>query len=114
MEIHSYHFLNKHLRRLDKIFKSMATFVGSREAYQCRSHHQKMEKKFGHSIAEILLHLREIHYASNESHLLEQELKAKSIEFQGPLLSEEFLKALKDEKGEEHINKEEKQELNNV
>jgi len=59
----------------------MATFVGSREAYQCRSHHQKMEKKFGHSIAEILLHLRQIHYASGDSHFLEEELRAKGIDF---------------------------------
>ena len=30
LEIHSQHFLNKHLRRMDKIFKSMALFVASR------------------------------------------------------------------------------------
>lgn len=34
------------MRRMDKIFKAMADFVGSRAADQCRSHHQKMEKKF--------------------------------------------------------------------
>lgn len=49
------------MRRLDKIFKSMSTFIGTREAEQCRSHHQKMEKKF-HSFSKILLHLRREHY----------------------------------------------------
>lgn len=62
LEIHSQHFLNKHLRRMDKIFKSMALFVATREAEQCRSHHQKMEKKYDHSFQLILLHLREEHY----------------------------------------------------
>ena len=42
LEVHNHHFLNKHMRRMDKIFKSMAVFVGTREAEQCRSHHQKM------------------------------------------------------------------------
>ena len=42
LEIHNHHFLNKHMRRMDKIFKTMAVFVGTREAEQCRSHHQKM------------------------------------------------------------------------
>jgi hypothetical protein len=41
LEMHFNHFLNKHLRRMDKIFKSMEIFVGTRQAEQCRSHHQK-------------------------------------------------------------------------
>jgi hypothetical protein len=45
---------------------------------------------------------------------LEEELKAKEIGFSDPLLSEEFLQALKREKGEEQLNKEEKKEINNV
>lgn len=42
LEMHYNHFLNKHLRRMDKIFKSMEKFIATREAEQCRSHHQKM------------------------------------------------------------------------
>lgn len=42
LELYSSHFLNKHMRRMDKIFKTMEKFVSSREAEQCRSHHQKM------------------------------------------------------------------------
>jgi hypothetical protein len=51
------------MRRLDKIFKTMANFIGSREAEQCRSHHQKMEKKY-HSFPNITLYLRKFHYGS--------------------------------------------------
>lgn len=61
LEIHHLHFIKKEMRRLDKIFKSMSTFIGTREAEQCRSHHQKMEKKF-HSFSKILMHLRHEHY----------------------------------------------------
>lgn len=53
----------KKLRRMDKIFKSMADFIGSREAEQCRSHHQKMEKKFK-SFYKILKNLRLDFYMS--------------------------------------------------
>jgi hypothetical protein len=42
LELYHSHFENKHLRRMDKIFKTMADFLGSRAADQCRSHHQKM------------------------------------------------------------------------
>ena len=38
-------FVKKELRRTDKIFKEMAKFIKTRAADQCRSHHQKMEKK---------------------------------------------------------------------
>jgi hypothetical protein len=31
LELHSRHFLNKHMRRMDKIFKNMQGFVGSRK-----------------------------------------------------------------------------------
>lgn len=53
------------MRRLDKIFKTMATFIGSREAEQCRSHHQKMEKKYK-TFPCILLYLRRAHYNSED------------------------------------------------
>lgn len=61
------------MRRLDKIFKTMALFIGSREAEQCRSHHQKMEKKY-HSFANIILYLRNFHYGIEDSHLVEEDL----------------------------------------
>jgi hypothetical protein len=44
---HSNHFIHQQLRRSDKIFRTMATYIGMRAADQCRSHHQKMEKKYG-------------------------------------------------------------------
>ncbi len=50
-------FLRKEMRRADKIFKKMALFIGTRAADQCRSHHQKCEKKFG-SLQGILLSQR--------------------------------------------------------
>ena len=53
------------MRRLDKIFKTMAMFIGTREAEQCRSHHQKMETKF-RDFSKILLHLRQEHYGTED------------------------------------------------
>lgn len=41
----------------------MEQFIGTRQAEQCRSHHQKMEKKYQNFPA-ILKSLRESHYAS--------------------------------------------------
>lgn len=63
LEIYNHHFINKHLRRTDKIFKTMEIFLGTREAEQCRSHHQKMEKKHK-TFQEILLHLRTHFYGT--------------------------------------------------
>lgn len=73
LEIHNKHFFNKHMRRTDKIFKTMALFVGSREAEQCRSHHQKMEKKH-RTIRSILISLRLDHYAAKTEDFLIQDL----------------------------------------
>lgn len=53
------------MRRMDKIFKTMEIFLGTRQAEQCRSHHQKMEKKY-HKFVNILLNLREQHYATTD------------------------------------------------
>jgi len=69
LEIYNNHFICKEMRRLDKIFKTMALFIGSREAEQCRSHHQKMEKKY-HSFTNIILYLRTFHYGSEDTILL--------------------------------------------
>lgn len=65
LEIHHGHFVNRHMRRMDKIFKSMELFVATRQAEQCRSHHQKMEKKY-HNFIAIIANLRNIHYSSPE------------------------------------------------
>jgi hypothetical protein len=54
-------FEQSHFRRAHKIFKVMATFIGTRAADQCRSHHQKMEKKYG-SFHGILTALRRLNY----------------------------------------------------
>jgi hypothetical protein len=51
------------MRRMDKIFKTMADFLGSRAADQCRSHHQKMEKKYK-NFYNIIYNLRLNHYNS--------------------------------------------------
>jgi hypothetical protein len=39
-------FENRDLRRSNKIFKKMARFIKTRCPEQCRSHHQKYEKKY--------------------------------------------------------------------
>lgn len=36
----------KKCRRSNKIFKMMAIYIQSRNADQCRSHHQKMQAKY--------------------------------------------------------------------
>jgi hypothetical protein len=41
-------------RRKNFVFRTMAELILTRDYEQCRSHHQKMEKKFG-STQEILL-----------------------------------------------------------
>lgn len=69
LELHHEHFFNKHLRRTDRIFKSMASFVETREAEQCRSHHQKMEKKYKY-FSKILMSLRLQNYNSDDSELI--------------------------------------------
>ena len=59
--MHYQHFVNSHMRRTDKIFKTMELFIGTRQAEQCRSHHQKMEKKYI-NFTNILIHFREENY----------------------------------------------------
>ena len=45
LTIYQENFGKKSLRRSEKIFKEMSRFIKTRTADQCRSHHQKMEKK---------------------------------------------------------------------
>jgi predicted HAD superfamily hydrolase len=79
------------MRRMDKIFKTMAIFIGTREAEQCRSHHQKMEKKYNGSIYSILLNLRRQHYHTEDQTQMECEIALNQIELYDGLLSVKFL-----------------------
>ena len=58
----------------------MATFVKTREAEQCRSHHQKMEKKYKY-FSKILMSLRLQNYNSDDNELIlyDMEEKGQSI-----------------------------------
>jgi hypothetical protein len=86
LELHCSHFLNKHLRRMDKIFKGMERFVATREAEQCRSHHQKMEKKHG-SFVSILKELRKQHYGTCDADCIVGDMLANGVECPEELLS---------------------------
>jgi hypothetical protein len=76
---------------MDKIFKTMAMFIGTRQAEQCRSHHQKMEKKYNRSICLILLNLRRQNYNSEEETQLEYEITLNQVELYNGLLTAKFL-----------------------
>lgn len=56
----------------------MALFIGSREAEQCRSHHQKMEKKFS-SFLNIILFLRRSHYGSEDERGVLEDMESNEI-----------------------------------
>ena len=90
LEIHSRHFIQKKLRRMDKIFKSMADFIGSREAEQCRSHHQKMEKKFK-SFYKILKNLRFEFYSLADPEYVRRDFENNNITEYDPLIPQEKL-----------------------
>lgn len=66
------------MRRMDKIFKSMEIFVGTRLAEQCRSHHQKMEKKYL-NFSNIITNLRKSHYNSLHTDPILEELNSADI-----------------------------------
>ena len=42
---------------MEKIFKIMSTYIGTREAEQCRSHHQKYLARCGYDFDKLLLTL---------------------------------------------------------
>ncbi len=54
--IRKYYFIMRSslLRYHYKIFNTMAEEIGSRNAVQCKSHHQKMLKKFNYSIQKLI------------------------------------------------------------
>ena len=52
----------------------MAHFIQTREAEQCRSHHQKMEKKYN-SFYQILIKLRTEFYGTAGIEALKEELE---------------------------------------
>ena len=63
---------------MDKIFKTMADFVGSRAADQCRSHHQKMEKKYK-TFYNIIYNLRMENYQVLEVEEMRHEMNGAGI-----------------------------------
>ena len=76
---------------MDKIFKTMAFFVGSREAEQCRSHHQKMEKKYN-TICKTLINLRKQHYHSEQEQPLIDDLHQHQIDIEDDILPASYLR----------------------
>lgn len=101
LEIYHSHFENKHMRRMDKIFKTMADFLGSRAADQCRSHHQKMEKKFKHFYS-IIYNLRLLHYGVPGSAELLAELRQLGLCIEDGLISEAQLDLSLQQKEDQH------------
>ena len=72
---------------MDKIFKSMSTFIGTREAEQCRSHHQKMEKKY-ESFFRILESLRLEFYGTCDVERVRDDLESNEFFHYDPLINE--------------------------
>lgn len=85
---------------MDKIFKTMEKFISSREAEQCRSHHQKMEKKHG-SFIKILKELRKTHYSCGDADPVSSDMKNNGLSCTEELLSWAELEAEVVEKTEE-------------
>lgn len=77
---------------MDKIFKTMELFVGTRQAEQCRSHHQKMEKKYINFIF-IVSSLRKEHYGTLDIHPINEELENLGIALVDKLATIEELKS---------------------
>lgn len=69
----------------------MAAFIATRQAEQCRSHHQKMEKKY-HTFYQILLKLRNEFYQNASMDDLRGELEEAGFILKDPLIAEEELK----------------------
>ena len=66
----------------------MANFIQSREAEQCRSHHQKMEKKY-HTFYQILIKLRTDFHNSLDNEHVKTELEDQGYKVrEGGLLSD--------------------------
>jgi hypothetical protein len=105
--MYSKHFIHRHLRRTDKIFKTMADFIGTREAEQCRSHHQKMEKKH-HTFYKIIKNLRNEFYLSVDPSHVKADLEDNRIFEYDSLISEKSLE--KDHEPQPSNNQEEKDE----
>ena len=64
----------------------MADFIGTREAEQCRSHHQKMEKKY-FTFFKIVRSLRQDFYASSDPIHVKLDLEANNIFEYDPLIT---------------------------
>lgn len=79
------------MRRMDKIFKTMELFIGTRQAEQCRSHHQKMEKKYL-NFPTIIANLRRLHYNTLETEPMLVQLEASGVVAFDGLASMTYLK----------------------
>ena len=75
---------------MDKIFKTMALFVGSREAEQCRSHHQKMEKKY-FTFFRILHYLRNTFYSTSSLEPMLAEMDAHNLKINDQMIEGRFI-----------------------
>jgi hypothetical protein len=75
---------------MDKIFKTMELFIGTRQAEQCRSHHQKMEKKYL-NFTTIISNLRKMHYNTLDIEPILHEITAFGVSAQDGLATIEHL-----------------------
>lgn len=67
----------------------MSSFIGSREAEQCRSHHQKMEKKYK-NFYQIIIKLRLEYYGTCNTDAVRIDLQENGyMKDNGELLIEE-------------------------
>lgn len=87
---------------MDKIFKTMADFLGSRAADQCRSHHQKMEKKYK-NFYNIIYNLRVTHFGTPSTTDLVAELRQIGVGLEESLISEAQLEEYLQEKEEQQL-----------
>lgn len=49
IDFHRDRMRSKDKRRSNKFYQEMADFIVTRNALQCRSHHQKLEEKYTHA-----------------------------------------------------------------
>lgn len=68
----------------------MEIFLGTREAEQCRSHHQKMEKKYK-TFEEILLNLRHQYFGTDDCAPVISELEKNDVPFPDGIVSSDIL-----------------------
>lgn len=70
----------------------MEIFVATREAEQCRSHHQKMQKKHGNFLA-ILKELRMQNYGAGDADAVLSDMQANGVNCPEELMSWSILES---------------------